>query len=151
MQRAAATACEGASARIRASTVFRNRLYSAVGGLLAAVLIAGCGVPADTRLRRHFNIESGELTSQTIRDHLLRDLPLGASQEQVCEYLWSHGIGADPYSSYDVQDSNIVCSIRYDPNHVSLSWSEKEYLIRFTTDGENRLMAIEVGEVLTGP
>lgn len=121
-------------------------------GMPKVTIERGTRNTADKRLRKHFGIPiDQELSPATIRASILLRLPLSSSDEKVCAFLKSAGIGEDKFSSYQSMedDPGIICRIKYDPESGDLV--HLHYGILFYIESGKGLKEIEVRQWLTGP
>lgn len=112
---------------------------------------AGTRNTADKRIRSHFHLrEPEELSNESIRQAILRDLPLGTSEEKLQSFLSNRGIGRDKLSEcYPKQNGEIVCRIEYDP--ASGEIVHRHYCVVFKIDEKDLLADVVVKTWLTGP
>ena len=138
--------------------------------LYLLLLVTGCTYlrsnSAERRARREFGIPHGvRVDSVSIRQALLRDLPIGSSDTMVIAYLARPRIFEDtaayreqptgdvrpgPLEKWHWFDSKrvLVLSVAYDPRQLCLiCW---DFNVRFVFDDARRLTAIGVYEGLTG-
>jgi len=117
-----------------------------LGGLVA------CAPSTEARVRKVFAIDaSSPVDTATARAAILRDLPIGTSQDSVLRLLATRGVGKIAHTSSDWgrPDSVLIVNISLDPRRLAIV--QTEYGVGFTFDGEHRLRAVQVSKALTGP
>ncbi len=125
--------------------------YRAAIALLILVGL-GCGRPADARVRAYFDIpRNSAVDSTTIRNAVLRMLPLGTEESDVAAKLRARGVGVESLSSYSAPDSagHAVVRIEFDPREIAIA--KVGFVILLEFDVSRRLKSLEVRPWLTGP
>lgn len=115
------------------------------------LLMTACN-SADARLRGYFDIpKSVSLNEVTIRDAILRKIPLGTPEPVIRQKLSAFGIGKDKLSGYHASDKDrkAVIRIEYDPNSMNIV--SRHYGVHLSYDGAMRLQDVVVNIWLTGP
>jgi hypothetical protein len=115
--------------------------------------IAGCSAsePDSARFRRYFQLpETAPITTSTIQDAILRNIPIGSKPAEIEKYLELRGIGKDRLSSYsfDAETNRIVCKIEY--NSKTLAAVKTSYSVFFVLTKAATLDHVTVKEWLTG-
>jgi hypothetical protein len=125
-------------------------------GILALLLVAlWLLTPSATvRLKRHFRLTAAEMESDaTIRDALLRKLPVGSSREEVLRFLTGAGLGEEGHSrfreSVDPKDPGFSCM--FDDHGFPFRLVTEQYWVGLPFDDGKRLKDILVQNSLTGP
>lgn len=119
--------------------------------LLVAISVLGCSQYAERRVRSTFQIPSYKsLSEENIRAAVIKQIPLGSSEDEIYLKLKQLGLGSDGLSSVYPADKKgeIVARIEFDPNELGLV--KKSYGIIFQLDGRHVLEDVVVHEWLTG-
>ena len=108
----------------------------------------------EDRIRSHFSIpRSTRLTGETIREAVLRVLPVGSLAFSIRAKLLERGIGERGLSSYiESENDNVAVSrVDYDPKTFEIV--KKSYIISIylTSDSIRTVQGVTVEEGLTGP
>ena len=109
---------------------------------------------AEDRIRSHFSIPgSGLLTEETIKQAVLRVLPVGSPAISIRAKLLDVGIGERGLSRYIEQEKDNVAFIRIDYDSRTFEIVKKSYIISiYVTSGPIRtIQDVTVKEWLTGP
>lgn len=124
-----------------------------------SAVVIGCDQSAEGRIKQYFDVHAkGEATTTQIREAILNKVPLGATPQQVYDFLDKAGIGSNLHSRYYKLDDPDPDNLR-PPNtvlvridYVNRPWRlvYVSYGIGFTFDQNKKLLDVKVGRGLTG-
>jgi hypothetical protein len=141
----------------RENSLTPNIRWKAVGFLLVSLGISiteSWADPAEDRIRSHFSIPASvRLTEKTIKQAVLRVLPVGSLAISIRPKLLDLGIGERGLSNYSESEKDNVAVIRIEYDPKTFDVVKKSYIISlyFTTDSIRTIQDITVKEWLTGP
>ena len=141
----------------RENSMTPNIRWKAVGFLLVSLGISiteSWADSAEDRIRSHFNIPASvRLTEETIKQAVLRVLPVGSLAISIRPKLLDLGIGERGLSNYGEsgKDNVAVIRIEYDPKTFDVV--KRSYIISLylTSEPIRTIRDITVKEWLTGP
>jgi hypothetical protein len=119
--------------------------------LSLACLLFSCSGHAERKVRKTFNIPRNiPVTTQNIRAAILKEIPIGTSEQDIYETLKELKIGDDKLTSFYPanEKGRIVCRFEYSPWDFTLI--HQHYGIFFQLDNRWHLEAVMVDEWLTG-
>ena len=133
------------------------RIKWIVAASVAVVLALGValalrlrGESAEHQVRRHFDI-SGTLDTVTLREAVLREVPLGSPESRLARFAARRHLGADGASVYRPSLRGEPAVIRFDEKPPLLDPVFESWIIAFEFDDARRLREVRVRRALTGP
>lgn len=109
---------------------------------------------AEDRIRSHFSIPASvRLTEETIKQAVLRVLPVGSPAISIRPKLLDLGIGERGLSKYvkSEKDNVAVIKIEYDPKTFDVVKKSYTISLYLTSDPIRTIQDVTVKEWLTGP
>jgi hypothetical protein len=131
--------------------------WKAIGFLLVSLGISITESYADSaedRIRSHFSIPASvRLTEETIKQAVLRKLPVGSPAISIKAKLFDFGIGERGLSRYIESEKDKVAVIRIDYDPKTFEVVKKSYIISIylTAESIRMIQDVNVKEWLTGP
>jgi hypothetical protein len=119
--------------------------------LLLLPATAGCSEDAEMKVRETFDIPKHiSLSEVSIRDAVIKKIPLGTTEKNVYRILRELKIGANSFSSFYPADEKgeIVC--RFEFNTKDYGVVKKHYGVIFQLDDKRLLKNVIVNEWRTG-
>ena len=103
------------------------------------------------RCRKYFAMDpKSEVNAVSIRNAILKMIPMGSDEDVIKARLDESGIGKDGLSSYFPVDSEgrLVCRVEFDRR--TFGFVKKSYGVLFRLNSEKKLKDVAVEEWLTG-
>jgi len=123
-------------------------------GVIAVVVLLGNTVhyqsSVEYRAHRYFSIPwTQRITPRSVRDGVLKIVPIGTPADRVPALLERVGIGKDGLSGYyqEPRFEDTVIRLEYDPHHFAVVQSHYGIMLHFE---DRTLRAIRVERWLTG-
>jgi len=127
-------------------------ITSVIFVMAPTLLMASEGKSADIRLRILFGIPTAiPLNQSTIREAVLRKIPLGTPEPVIQKRLRELGIGDNKLSHYYSPGKDHKATIRIEFAPTTFETVKRHYGIQLTYDKEMKLNDVVVDIWLTGP
>jgi hypothetical protein len=133
------------------------RIKWIVAASVAVVLALGValalrlrGESAEHQVRGHFDVP-GTLDTVTLREAVLREVPLGSPESRLAELAAAERLGADGATVYRPSLRGEPAVIRFDAKPPPGGLVTESWIVAFELDGARRVREVRVRHALTGP